>query len=316
MRRSVMGEGRVPAAQQTVVPTAAPAHSPQTPISGTIGTAVTRGTGRPLKHTARGELGLLLVTTVAQGKGRAISQPAARSTGVTIAPNAVWDPDMAIEQVAALDPRMEMKHRVARDLRVEANDAVVWHPGGTGLLIKGIACGPAAARTGSPLSSSKLCVVVPQNQTATQAAGLPTAAPIAWGEGRSIGQAAARSRGEPIEQAQTPTGGTIGTAAMRGTGRPLKHAATGGLGPPIATTVAWGKGRNISQRAAGSTGVPITGSTVRDPARAIKQKAASGPCMKMNPTVVQDHLHLKRPGTSAACLCSPSTQTEALLFNY
>lgn len=29
------------------------------------GTAVTRGTGRPLKHTARGELGLLLVITVA-----------------------------------------------------------------------------------------------------------------------------------------------------------------------------------------------------------------------------------------------------------
>lgn len=235
---------------------------------------------------------------------------------MTIVPNAVWDPDMAIEQVAGSDPRMEMKHRVAQGLRVEANDPVVRHPGGTSLLIKRIGCGQAPARTGSALSSSKPCVVVPRNQTATRGTGLPTATPIAWGEGRSIGQAAARSRGEPIKQAQTPTGSTIGTAAMRGTGRPLKHVATGGLGPPIATTVAWGKGRNISQRAAGSTGVPITGSTVRDPARAVKQKAASGPCMKMNPTVVQDHLHLKRPGTPAASPCSPSTQTEALLFNY
>lgn len=60
-----MGEGRAPAAQKAPVPKGALARSPQTLTGGTIGTAMTRGTGRPLKHTATGGLGLLLVTTAA-----------------------------------------------------------------------------------------------------------------------------------------------------------------------------------------------------------------------------------------------------------
>lgn len=114
--------------------------------------------------------------------------------------------------------------------------------------------------------------------------GLPAHATMAQGEGRNISQPATRSRGVPMEQAQTATGGTTGTAAMRGTGHPLHHTATGALGIPTVTTVARGKWRTIGQTDTGSTGIPTPGKAVQDPATATDQMPAVVARRKIKPT--------------------------------
>lgn len=48
---------------------------------------------------------------------------------MTIVRNTVWDPSMAIKQMAASGPQMEMKRRVEWDIGVKVNDPMVRHPG-------------------------------------------------------------------------------------------------------------------------------------------------------------------------------------------
>ena len=112
-KSSVMGRAIAPAAQDTPVPQRPLVPSPWTHISGTIGTATMRGTGRPLKRPATGGPGLPRGATVARGQGSNISQTAPWSRGVPLVRNMVRDRGTAVKQTAAVHPQMKMKPKAA-----------------------------------------------------------------------------------------------------------------------------------------------------------------------------------------------------------
>lgn len=140
-----MGGGRAPAAQETSVLERPLAPSPQRDISGTTGTARTRGTGRPLEHPATGGPGLPRGTAVAWS----IRHGAVGSRGVPTVWNRAWDPGMAGKLSATSNPGVKTKLTAAWDLREVPDDHLARHPGPKTFRMGGNPFGQSRAKPGS-----------------------------------------------------------------------------------------------------------------------------------------------------------------------